>query len=151
PKHALYQQLKGALRGYETLAAAGWPTLPAGESLRPGDESDRVPVLRARLAASGDFAGDPAGGSRLYDPALVAALEQFQTKHGLKPDGILGRSTLATLNAEGPDRLDKIIASMERLRWLPDDLGPDYLMVNLAAYSMDVMADGKLVRSMDVV
>jgi murein L,D-transpeptidase YcbB/YkuD len=152
PKHAMYQQLKSALGGYEALAAAGWPTLPAaGDSVRPGQESDRVPVLRARLAATGEFAGDPADKSRLYDPVLVAAVEQFQTKHGLKPDGILGRSTVTTLNKQGADRMEQIIASMERLRWLPDDLGPDYIMVNLAAYSMNVVADGKLVRSMDVV
>lgn len=151
PRHALYQQLKGALGGFETLAEAGWPTIPAGESLRPGQESDRVPVLRARLAATGELVGDPADQGRLYDPQLVAAVEQFQTKHGLKPDGILGRGTLAMLNRQGPERMNQIVASMERLRWLPDDLGPDYLMVNIAAFTMDVVADGQLVRTMDVV
>lgn len=151
PKHALYQQLKGALSGYETLAGAGWPTIPPGESVRPGQESDRVPVLRARLAATGEFVGDPADPSRLYDPQLVTAVENFQGKHGLKPDGILGRGTLAMLNRQGPERMNQIVASMERLRWLPDDLGPDYLMVNLAAFTMDIVADGQLVRSMDVV
>jgi murein L,D-transpeptidase YcbB/YkuD len=151
PKHALYQQLKGALSGYETLAEAGWPAIPPGESMRPGQESDRVPVLRARLAATGEFVGDPADRSRLYDPQLVAAVERFQTKHGLKPDGILGRGTLAMLNRQGPERMNQIVASMERLRWLPDDLGPDYLMVNLAAFTMDIVADGQLVRTMDVV
>jgi len=151
PKHALYQQLKGALRGYEALADAGWPTIPAGESLRPGQSSDRVPVLRARLTATGEFAGDPTDQSPVYDPVLVTAVEQFQTKHGLKPDGILGRGTIATLNKQGADRMNQIIASMERLRWLPDDLGDDYLMVNLAAYTMDIVTDGKLVRTMDVV
>ncbi|WP_395674469.1 murein L,D-transpeptidase [Inquilinus sp.] len=151
PKHALYQQLKGALSGYETLAEAGWPTIPPGESVRPGQESDRVPVLRARLAATGEFVGDPADPSRLYDPELVTAVEHFQGKHGLKPDGILGRGTLAMLNRQGPERMNQIVASMERLRWLPDDLGPDYLMVNLAAFTMDIVADGQLVRTMDVV
>jgi len=151
PKHALYQQLKGALRGYEALAEAGWPEIPAGDSLRPGQQDGRVPVLRARLAATGEFAGDPADKGTLYDPVLVAAVEQFQTKHGLKPDGILGRGTVAMLNRQGQDRMDKIVASMERLRWLPDDLGPDYLMINIAAFSMDVVADGKPVRSMNVV
>ncbi|MGK9233181.1 L,D-transpeptidase family protein [Inquilinus limosus] len=151
PKHKLYQQLKGALRGYEALAESGWPTIPPGESLRPGQESDRVPVLRARLAATGEFVGDPADQSRLYDPLLVTAVEQFQGKHGLKPDGILGRGTLAMLNRQGPERMNKIIASMERLRWLPDDLGADYLMVNIAAFTMDVVADGQLLRSMNVV
>ena len=151
PKHALYQQLKGALSGFETLAEAGWPTIPAGNSVRPGEESDRVPVLRARLAATGELVGDPADRSHLYDPQLVAAVEQFQTKHGLKPDGILGRATLAMLNRQGPERMNQIVASMERLRWLPDDLGPDYLMVNVAAFTMDIVADGQLVRTMDVV
>ena len=151
PKHALYQQLKGALRGYETLAEAGWPVISAGESLRPGQEDDRVPVLRARLAATGEYGGDPADKSRLYDPDLVAALQRFQSKHGLKADGIVGRGTLTMLNRQGAGRMDQIVASMERLRWLPDDLGEDYLMVNLAAFTMDIVADGQLVRTMDVV
>jgi murein L,D-transpeptidase YcbB/YkuD len=55
------------------------------------------------------------------------------------------------LNRQGPERMNQIVASMERLRWLPDDLGPDYLMVNIAAFTMDVVADGQLVRTMDVV
>lgn len=151
PKHALYRQLKAALRGYDALADAGWPVVAPGESLRPGQESDRVPMLRARLAATGEFAGDPTDPSRSYDPVLVAAVEQFQARHGLKADGIVGRGTLAALNRQGADRIDRIVASMERLRWLADDLGEDYLMVNLAAYTMDIVADGGLVRTMDVV
>ena len=36
-------------------------------------------------------------------------------------------------------RGDTIIANMERWRWLPHDLGPTYVMVNIADYTLKVV------------
>ena len=67
PAHDGYRALKAALAQTRSLAArGGWPAVPDGPPLRPGDRNARVAALRARLEASGDLAADasPAGGAR---------------------------------------------------------------------------------------
>lgn len=160
PQSHDYAILKQALAGIraESAAVAEWPQVEAGPSLRPGDVSERVPVLRERLAASGDYVVETESGvddqaaSETFDDALVAAVKIFQERSGLTPDGIVGRNTLAALNAGAPtNRLDSIVATMERLRWMPDDLGDDYLLVNIPGFTLDIVGDGVLVRQMDVI
>jgi murein L,D-transpeptidase YcbB/YkuD len=155
-----YAVLKEALAQAheEDAQVAEYPQVADGPSLRPGDASERVPVLRARLAASGDYVVETESGvddeaaSEVFDDDLVAAVKIFQERSGLTPDGIVGRNTLAALNAGAPtNRVDSLIATMERLRWLPDDLGDDYLLVNIPSFTLDIVKDDALVRQMDVI
>jgi hypothetical protein len=86
-----------ALDAYRKRSAAGgWPMIPDGPKLQLGDTGPRVDALRARLSATGDLATGVA--SAAYDAPLVGALQHFQMRHGLKPDGIVGPQTLVTLN-----------------------------------------------------
>jgi murein L,D-transpeptidase YcbB/YkuD len=47
--------------------------------------------------------------------------------------------------------IEQIVMNMERWRWLPDDLGSRYLLVNSPAYRLDVIENGKSVLDMKVV
>jgi len=47
--------------------------------------------------------------------------------------------------------VDKIAMNMERWRWLPDDLGARYLVVNIPAFRLDTIENGKSVLGMKVV
>lgn len=47
-------------------------------------------------------------------------VRHFQERHGLAADGIVGRATLAALNAPLQHRVRQIELALERLRWLPD-------------------------------
>jgi murein L,D-transpeptidase YcbB/YkuD len=49
------------------------------------------------------------------------------------------------------DRTDAIIANMERWRWMPHDLGGDYVMVNIPNYTLRVAHDGKTVWTTKIV
>lgn len=56
PKHDRYLRLKAALSDYRKIKqAGGWPLIPAGKSLKPGKSDSRVPLLRRRLAITGDI------------------------------------------------------------------------------------------------
>ena len=62
PTHAGYKALKTALAQTRNLVTrGGWPTVPDGPSLKPGDRGERVTALRARLevAAGGHEVGAP--------------------------------------------------------------------------------------------
>ena len=60
---------------------------------------------------------------------------------------------LAGLRSNGgdPAAIEMIAMNMERWRWLPQDLGARYIMVNTPAFQLDAIENGKSVLSMRVV
>ena len=151
PRRSEYRALKATLAQYRRIeASGGWPSIGSGEVLKPGMEDPRVTLLRARLQASGDLAGGGAG-SVIYDDTLVQAVQRFQRRHGLDADGIIGKQTLIALNIKASDRIDQIIANMERWRWMPKQLGDDYIMVNIAGFELKRVQRDQVVRRMNVV
>ena len=153
PAHDGYRALKAALAQARSLAArGGWPAVPDGPPLRPGDRNARVAALRARLEASGDLAADasPAEARDLFDVPLQAGLRKFQERHGLDP-GAAGKGSLAALNVPAEQRLRQIEINLDRWRWLPHDLGERYIMVNIAGFTFDLVEGGVPALSMRVV
>lgn len=154
PDSPAYDDLRGILAEYRALAAAGgWPVVPDGPTLEPGDiDGAQTIALRRRLAVTGDYATTLVGPpTPAYDPALVEAVRRFQSRHGLETDGVIGPRTRRALNVTAEQRVDQIVASMERWRWLPDDLGDRFIMVNLPGYRLRIVDEGRLVRDMDVI
>ncbi|HET7715498.1 MAG TPA: L,D-transpeptidase family protein [Bauldia sp.] len=153
PQAPEYADLRAALADYRALAAAGgWPTVPLGESLKPGMTDPRVPALRARLAVTdgADLAAPP-GSELVYDDALAAVVKAFQARHGLDVDGIVGKATIVALNVPVETRVRDIVLSMERWRWMPPDLGRNHLIVNIAGFELKRIADGRVEERMNVV
>lgn len=160
PQHDYYQDLRGALADMrQWVDNGGWPTVPVAGTVRPGESSAIVPDVRRRLAATVYFGGPGAGqsggvaadDSRVLDDELVAAIESFQQDHGLAVDGVIGPRTYSALNVTAEQRVDQIVAGMERWRWLPHDLGDDYLLVNIPDYSLTVVDNGLTIRTMDII
>jgi murein L,D-transpeptidase YcbB/YkuD len=119
-----YRLLKAASAKYRRLAADGEPTaLPAfaGRSVKPGAHYSGAAALRWLLVALGDLSPEsvPASSDETLDAALVAALRNFQERHGLAADGILGRQTFAALTVPLERRARQIELTLERWRWLP--------------------------------
>jgi murein L,D-transpeptidase YcbB/YkuD len=132
------------------VAGGGWPAVGPGPVLRPGDLSERVAALRRRLAASGDLAqGFEAG--PLFDAELEGALRRFQDRHGLAVDGKVGRATLAALDVPAADRLLQLDASLTRRKALPLPSAGRFVLVNLAAFRLEVVEDGRNALTMKVV
>ena len=137
PQGARYAALREALARYRQIAAeGGWKAIPAGGPLRLGSINPRVPALRARLALTGDLRPSSRGPSALFDQALAAAVRRIQQRHGLLPDGVVGPGTLAALNVPATRRVEQLALNLERLRWMPEDLGEDFVQVNLAGASL---------------
>jgi murein L,D-transpeptidase YcbB/YkuD len=70
------------------------------------------------------------------DPALVEALQRFQTRHGLEADGALGRGTYATLTTPLGVRVAQIERTLERWRWLPPRLESPPIIVNIPQFRL---------------
>jgi murein L,D-transpeptidase YcbB/YkuD len=151
PANPMYRRLRRILREYRVIAMkGGWPLVPDGPSLKPEMRDSRVTVLRRRLMATKDLL-DGGGETDLYDEALLQAVERFQKRHGLVVDGIVGRRTMAELNIPVQRRIEQIVVNMERWRWMPDDLGDRYILINLAGYELEVVDYGAVVMAMRIV
>lgn len=152
PLYAGYAGLRDALEKYRGIAArGGWPTIPKGPSLKPGDRSDRVGMVRQRLTVSDDLSNETTGETDFFDGALEQAVRRFQTRHVLKADGVIGPQTLRALNVTVEERIRQIEVNMERWRWLPGNLGERYVLVNIANFVLQVVDGGRVVMGMPII
>lgn len=163
PQDPGYEGLRKALATYRGIVSrGGWPTVPAGRALKPGqtDSPQRLQALRARLAAEGLIAGDSsatataaaAGGSRaVYDRQLAGALAEFQARHAIGVDSVLGSETVDALNKPADYRLGQIAANLERYRWMPRSFGSRYIIVNVPAFRLEAYDSGQKALDMKVI
>ena len=153
PPGQRYAALRAVLAKYRALAAkGGWNTIPLGESIKPGMSDPRIPAIRARLSLT-DVASGEVGTAegQLYGNALVEVVKRFQARQGLEGDGVIGSTTIVAINVPVQERIKSIILAMERLRWMPENLGQQYLIVNIAGFELRRVNAGKVEERMAVV
>lgn len=151
PPSANYTRLKAALAYYRLQEArGGWTQVPDGVPLALGSRDARMPLLRARLRETEDLAGIPAD-PELFDEALDRAVRRFQYRHGLAQDGVAGGRTLAAMNVPIAARIDRIVLNMERRRWMRDDLGERYVLINLADANLKLVDGPRILLSTEIV
>ena len=143
PPFRHYELLKRALVRYRELAQVpGLTRLPAlpGKSVKPGQTYIGAPQLRELLAALGDLpqpaTAVEAGAASALDPALVEALQRFQSRHGLDVDGALGRGTYTALTMPLSTRVAQVERTLERWRWLPPRLDTPPIIVNIPQFRL---------------
>jgi murein L,D-transpeptidase YcbB/YkuD len=145
PEDPGYDSLRVQLARYrEIVANGGWPQVPEGGA----DSPARLKALRVRLAAEG-YGTDSAGlaGTK----RLTAAVKEFQTRHAIGEDGMLGPETMAALNLPAEYRAAQIAANLERYRWLPRSLGAKYILVNVPAFELTGYDSGQKALTMKVI
>ncbi|WNM56577.1 L,D-transpeptidase family protein [Candidatus Nitrospira allomarina] len=141
--------LKTLVQYLQIKSDGGWPIIPGGPLLTKGTSSPRVKVLRQRLAATGDMNDGPI--SSVFDQKVMEGVEKFQARHGLSVDGIVGPRTLETLNTPVDSRIRQLLVNLERRRWMPRTLGPDYVLVNIPDFQLTAYQDGKPQMGMPVI
>jgi len=145
----MYVSLQSALARYRGLAThPAWqsalPPLPA-RKLIAGKPYAGLPLLAQRLEVLGDLpAGTPV--PLVLEGPLLVALQSFQERHGLTPDGVLGQETLQQLNTAPAERARQIELTMERLRWTPFLQVPRMIVVNVPEFVLRAyeVRDGKV-------
>lgn len=150
PLHEEYANLKKALARYRKIEAeGGWPQIPKGTYLKPGQSSPVVTTLRQRLKYYMKTTPDTT--SDRYDEPLADAVKVFQDQNGLNASGVIGPETVKLLNISVKDRIDQLIINMERWRWIPKSFEPDYLMVNIPEFKLKLVNDSQTVMTMKVI
>jgi L,D-transpeptidase YcbB len=151
-ENPLYIRLRTALINYKIIQTnGGWPLVPSGPKIEKGQRGGRIKVLRERLMISGDLNVESTNESDIYDEKAESAVRNFQRRHGLAEDGIVGPDTLTELNVPVEKRIEQIIINMERYRWLPQNIGTRYIQVNIPSFHLNVIKNGNTVLAMPVV
>ena len=152
PQEPLYLRLKQALAVYANIAGTGgWPELPQSRHLKiKADHQSYLLLLKQRLLLTGDLPPAESSG-RNEDENMKKALRRFQKRHGIKADGTIGPATLKAMNVPVEKRIRQITLNMERLRWLPEDVGNRYILVHIADFELIVFEDGYIVMDMPIV
>lgn len=151
PRDALYTLLRKEMIRVSKEGAAYDSVLPMkfGRAyFRPHSRSKAVPALRMRLGVKHDVKNSK---EDYYDDRLAAAVMAFQKQHNLKPDGIIGGKTLALLNQSRRERMQQLVANLERLRWLDQHIPSRYVLVNIPSQTLWAVEDGKVAFKMPVV
>ncbi len=154
PKHPQFEKLRQKYleRLKSAATAAEVVKVPPGPKLAPGQKHASVPLLRKRLeVALPAVTGGAPVDETVYDEALVQAVKDFQTKKGMRPDGIVGSGTRAALNDVDVPSPARLLANMEEWRWMPDDLGRFYVWVNVPEFMIRVVKDDKVIHEERVI
>ena len=150
PQGNLYRRLQEELVNlYKTPPDAGKHSkIYISGVIRPGQSHPKVSVIRKRIGLSDMNA---VHGVDYYDDRMAQAVMGFQREHGLKSDGIIGSHTIKLINMTRDDRINQVIANLERLRWVEPNKPDRYVMVNVPSATLWAVENGDVKLEMPVV
>ena len=144
----IYRRLREMLAEYRDLKdAGGWPLVEAGPTLKSGMENERILLIRKRLAVTADLPQSEDNRSQVFDAALEQGVRNFQDRHNLDADGVIGAQTLAAMNITVDERIDQIRVNFERFRWVARDMEDELVITNIAAFQTVLVRDREIVWS----
>ena len=182
-----YPQVKELILAIDELekvsSKGGYTKIPEFKSLKVGDISEYLPILRKRLFESQDLNTQcqntintqglitnsintngndvdetnpeieklSTNCENIFDEDLKNAVISFQKKHGLFADGVVGLKTQKFLNISADKKISIIRLNLERMRWLPRDLGEKYLVINVPEYRLRLYENNNIVLNMAVI
>lgn len=145
----IFWALNDALAQYEKAQQHPWPIIPdQPRILKIGTHTESILLLRQRLKLTGDLAPENDIERKLFDADLADAVKNFQIRHGLKADGVIGQGTRDALNVPPEQRAKQIALNMQRWANLATQLGNRFVMVNIPDFHMYLIDDNKTVLTL---
>jgi len=152
PPYILYRRTEDVLHKYMQMASQDdgeqLPPPAKKKTIEPGDTYPGVPRLVRLLKLVGDLAPDAAVApdSTLYKGPVVDAMKHFQERHGLEPDGRIGKDTLEQLNTPLSARVRQLQFTLERWRWAPRGHDPPPILVNIPEFILRGFGKGETIE-----
>jgi len=116
------------------------------------DTNSALISIKKRLLYWNDMSGRKDSLTKIYDQKTFEGVKNFQERHGLAADGVIGAGTINALNYSKEKRKQQIITNLERWRWYNNELAENYFIINIPDYSLHVVEnqDTTLVRNIVV-
>ncbi len=147
PSNKYYIALKQKLINYREIEKnGGFPKIILSKkSLSIAEKDSCLLNVKKYLVLSGDLNYNDK--TILFTDSLVKAVSRIQTRMGLNNQGILGASIVKEMNVPVSFRIKQIMINMERLRWFPDEVEDDFLLINIPEFKLHVFE--KKIKVMD--
>ncbi|RYG05752.1 MAG: hypothetical protein EOO02_02820 [Chitinophagaceae bacterium] len=151
PVNPAYKLLKKELVKYSRIQqSGGWePITSTQKKFTKGMNDSAIIEIKHRLFLTGDYPVKDT--TTLFNDSLVSAVKRMQKRYGMREDGVVGGGTLREMNQPIDHRIRQMLINLERLRWVPEEVTGDYLLVNIPQFKLHVYEKGKLAWSMNVV
>ena len=134
-KNIIYTNLKAGLLTVLEKPLYDFKKTVVETKIVPNDSSETIKVIKQKLFYWGDLKKE--NNSLVYDEESVNAVKKFQKRNGLTPDGVIGKGTAEVLNLSKEKIIEKIQVNLERWKWFPDELGENYILINIPNYRLD--------------
>lgn len=150
-KNVPYQLLMFQLGQYVNLARSNkWNRIPdPGKTLKQGMTDTAVSPIKNNLYLLGDMRKKDT--SAFYGDVLLAAVKNFQARHGMHQDGIISDELIALMNITPLEHVKKILINMNRMRWMPSSPPGKLIMVNIPAFKLNTYEENEFLFSMPVI
>lgn len=147
-----FTRLQQALLKYRELASdKEWPNIPIGTPLKAGDYGERVALLKKFFIVTGDLSEDVKENEFSFNETIHNSVIKFQKRHGLKVDGIVGPETLRNINVPIEKRIRQMEINLERLEQFQKDFSRRFILVNIAAFELEIVEDEDTLITMKVI
>ncbi len=149
PKNPLYHKLTAELKKLyaEQNIETYYQITDPGFLLQIGDSNKYVLPLKRKLLQIPNDSTISMG----FNQELSYAVKKFQIKHGLIPDGIVGKQTYHYLNWSKENYINLIKTNLERLRWFDDNQFSNGITINIASQLLDFTKNNKTVLKSKVI
>lgn len=152
PNHIVYKKLKNCLKLLQQFPEEKtYELIDLRERIVPNKKNKYVPIVKKRLMYWGDIVEKDTVLSTVYDKKTQEAVKIFQARHGLRPDAVIGRSTIDALNYSRNQRIEQVVVNMERWRWFAHDFGNHYLLINIPDYSIVAVKENDTTQTQRIV
>ncbi|MGH1537108.1 MAG: L,D-transpeptidase family protein [Gammaproteobacteria bacterium] len=145
-----YLRILNALKKYRNLSDNFEPILLQKKSLTIGDASEDIIKVRQRLFNLGDYQNTDLSND-VFDEALAIAISDFQYRHGLETDGILGKKTVREINKSTEYRALQLEVNIQRAKQISEFGNSRYILVNVPEYKLYVIENGQTIYQTRVV
>jgi L,D-transpeptidase YcbB len=146
-----YRRALKALQDYLVMARGGeGDPIPRGDQdVYPDSSYAGVMQIAAKLRRTGDLPAETQiARPQIYEEPLVSAVKRFEGRNGIEVDGILGPDTYKELDTPLAHRAVQLKLALERWRWLPPELGPRFIAVNIPEFRLRAFEDHRMTFTM---
>lgn len=151
PKHFVYAKIKESLVVIDKYPDYKFDKIEVKNKIQLHDTINEIIAIKKKLAYWKDYTRKDSITTAIYDTITFLAVKKFQSRHGLKPDGVIGKGTIQALNFTKEQRKQQIIANLERWKWFPEDFGNNYLLVNLPNYNIVYVSKNDTIAEHNIV
>ena len=150
PNHIVYKRLKKALILIDKFPNDTIKRIEFKQKIVLNDTNKSLISIKRKLIYWKDLANIDSL-KPIYDKITFEGIKDFQKRHGIIADGIIGQGTIDALNYSKIQRKQQIIANLERWKWYQKNLGDQYVIVNIPEYKLNLVKGKDTIESHKVI